>query len=174
VETLRVVANEHLGSSPEPQVTATATLRHLTKLRKQAEGVMRVVQDGHLQGRALQEALSTYQRIWVQIEEFEQQPRIEQPESAVTEIRYDRAVVEDFVAKLPEALRSDVRLGREFLRDTLQYIRVGQGDRRQRTCPVCGCPLGKITPQHLAGMASRSRRAIRDSQNWALQEALGW
>src|SRR5436309_14692039 len=47
--------------------------------------------------------------------------------SVSPEIHYDRAVVEDFVSSLPEALRTDVSLGREFLRETLQYVRVTDG-----------------------------------------------
>src|SRR5262249_9140913 len=61
----------------------------------------------------------------------------------------DRAVVEDFVTRLPEALRADVRLGREFLGETLKYIRVSDGGDRGRTCPICNQTLGKLTPQHL-------------------------
>src|SRR6516162_5733313 len=66
------------------------------------------------------------------------------------EIHYDRAVVKDFVSRLPEALRADVGLGREFLRETLQYVRVTDGGERRRTCPICDQALGKITPQHVA------------------------
>src|SRR5215470_3902734 len=67
-----------------------------------------------------------------------------------TEIQYDRAVVEDFVSRLPEALRADISLGREFLRETLQFVRVADGEPRSRTCPICDQILGKLTPQHLA------------------------
>lgn len=66
------------------------------------------------------------------------------------EIRYDRTVVEDFVAHLPEALRGEVRLGREFLRETLKYARVIAQESRPRQCPVCRQQLGKLTPQHMA------------------------
>jgi hypothetical protein len=72
------------------------------------------------------------------------------PAAVDAEIHYDRAVVEDFVARLPEALRADLRLGREFLRETLQYVRIADAERRQRTCPICEQALGKVTPQHLA------------------------
>src|SRR5262249_44020314 len=94
-------------------------------------------------------ALHTYQSIWAQIEQLEQ----EQPansELAGIEIHYDRTVVEDFVARLPEALRADVSLGREFLRETLRHIRIADVGHRQRTCPICERALGKITPQHLS------------------------
>ncbi len=148
IETLHAAASKQPERSPNPQ--SATTLRNLTRLRKQAEGVLRVVQDGRLEGRALQEALGAYQRIWHQVEELEQQPKMEPSENLVTEIHYDRAVVEDFVARLPDALRSDVQLGREFLRETLQSVRVSQGDHRVRQCPICGRSLGKITPQHLA------------------------
>src|SRR5262249_46642878 len=51
--------------------------------------------------------------------------------------------------RLPEALRGDLQLGREFLRETIQYVRVCDGDQRDRTCPICNQTLGKLTPQHL-------------------------
>src|SRR5262245_28028671 len=111
---------------------------------------MRAIQQGRLQGRALQEALATYQRFWAQVEQLEQEPESSGPESAPMEIHYDRAVVKDFVSSLPEALRADVGLGREFLRETLQHVRVTDGGKRRRTCPICDQTLGKITPQHLA------------------------
>ena len=121
---------------------------------------MRAIQQGHLKGRALEEALGAYQRIWAQVEQLEQEQSAP-PESAATEIRYDRAVVEDFVARLPEGLRADVRLGREFLRETLRYVRIADTDHRQRTCPICEKTLGKITPQHLALHGLALREAYR-------------
>jgi hypothetical protein len=111
---------------------------------------MRAIQEGGLTGRALQEALGTYQLVWTQVEHLEQEHESPGQESSPIEIRYDRAVVEDFVTRLPEALRADVRLGREFLRETLQYVRVADGGERRRTCPICKQTQGKITPQHLA------------------------
>ena len=148
IETLRVAANRRPSRDSEPQVANRK--RQLTHLRRQAEGVMRAIQQGRLKGRALQEALGTYQRAWAQVEQLVQEPQSTGRESSAVEIRYDRAVVEDFVTRLPEALRVDVRLGREFLRETLQYVRVTDGGERRRTCPICHKALGKITPQHLA------------------------
>ena len=43
-----------------------------------------------------------------------------------------------------------MRLGREFLRETLKYVRVEPREERTRLCPVCQQRLGKLTPQHLA------------------------
>jgi len=65
--------------------------------------------------------------------------------------------VKDFVSRLPDALRADVGLGREFLRETLPHVRVTDGGERRRACPICHQTLGKITPQHLAlhGIGSR-------------------
>jgi site-specific DNA recombinase len=154
IETLRNAASRRPPGRPEAQ--AAGRRRQLAQLRRQAEGVMRGIQQGHLHGRALEEALGTYQRIWAKVEQLEQE-RPADPDFVATEIRYDRAVVEDFVARLPEALRADVRLGREFLRETLQYVRIADGGDRQRTCPICDQALGKITPQHFArhGVALR-------------------
>jgi hypothetical protein len=148
IENLRIAANRRPSRDSEPQVTNRR--RQLTHLRRQAEGVMRAIQQGRLEGRALQEALGTYQRVWTQVEQLEQESQSPGQEPSAIEIRYDRAVVEDFVTRLPEALRLDVRLGREFLRETLQYVRVIDGGERRRTCPICHKTLGKITPQHLA------------------------
>src|SRR5262249_46489206 len=89
-------------------------------------------------------------RLWAQGEQLEQEPESSGPESAPMEIHYDRAVVKDFVSRLPEALRADVGLGREFLRETLQHVRVTDGGERRRKCPICDQTLGTITPQHLA------------------------
>ncbi len=147
IESLRVAANRRSPGRLEPQ-DATRR-RQLARLRRQAQGVMGAIQQGRLRGRALEEALNTYQRIWAQVEHLEQEQPAN-PESAPAEIHYDRAVVEDFVARLPEALRADVSLGREFLRETLRHVRIADAGRRQRTCPICEQALGKITPQHLA------------------------
>ena len=146
-ESLRIAASRRSPSRLEPQ--AATRRRQLAQLRRQAQGIMGAIQQGRLQGRALEEALSTYQRIWAQVEQLEQE-QPENPESAPAEIHYDRAVVEDFVARLPEALRADIRLGREFLRETLRHVRIADAGHRQRTCPICEQALGKITPQHLA------------------------
>jgi site-specific DNA recombinase len=147
IESLRVAASRRLPGRLESQPATRR--RQLAQLRRQAQGVMGAIQQGYLQGRALEEALGTYQRIWAQVEQLEQE-QPENPESVPTEIHYDRAVVEDFVARLPEALRADVRLGREFLRETLRHIRIADVGHRQRTCPICEQVLGKVTPQHLA------------------------
>jgi len=111
---------------------------------------MRAIRQGRLQGRALQEALGTFQDLWAQVEHLEQQAHYLGPDSAPTEIPYDRAVLKDFVSRLPEPLRADIGLGREFLRETLQHVRVNDGGERRRTCRICDQTLGKITPQHLA------------------------
>jgi site-specific DNA recombinase len=95
IESLRIAANRRSPRDPEPQVAARR--RQLIHLRRQAEGVMRAIQQGHLQGRALQEALGTYQRVWTQVEQLEQEPQSSDQEPPAIEIRYDRAVVEDFV-----------------------------------------------------------------------------
>ena len=148
IESLRVAANRRSPGNLEPPQRATRG-RQLPQLRRQAQGVMGAIQQGRLQGRALEEALGAYQRIWAQVEQLEQE-QAAKPESAPIEIHYDRAVVEDFVARLPEALRADVRLGREFLRETLRYVRIADAGHRLRTCPICDKVLGKITPQHFA------------------------
>ena len=155
IEGLRIAANRRSPRSQDPQVATRR--RQLINLRRQAEGIMRAIQQGRLQGRALQEALATYQRLWAQVEQLEQEPESSGSESAPVEIHYDRAVVKDFVSRLPEALRADVGLGREFLRETLQHVRVTDGGERRRRCPICDQTLGKITPQHLAlhGVAPR-------------------
>src|SRR5262245_1058441 len=147
IESLRIAANRQSAPKAEPQ--AATRRRQLAQLRRQAQGVMAAIQQGRLQGRALEEALSTYQSIWAQVERLEHELTATR-DSAGTEIHYDRAVVEDFVARLPEALRADVRLGREFLRETLRHVRIADAGHRQRTCPICEQILGKVTPQHLS------------------------
>src|SRR5262249_47719560 len=90
VESLRIAASRRSPDTAGPEVAARR--RHLTRLRSQAEGVMRAIQQGRLQGRALQEALSTYQRVWAQVEQIEQETQSAALESAPTEVHYDRAV----------------------------------------------------------------------------------
>src|SRR6266446_4778632 len=110
---------------------------------------MDAIRRGLLHGRALEEALATYQEAWDEVESLDRQTPTTTPDHAgVTEIRYDRRVVEDFVARLPEALRTDVASGREFVHETLKSIRIAAGDDRPRECPVCQKVLGKLTPQH--------------------------
>jgi site-specific DNA recombinase len=149
IESLRVAASRRSSGRLRLEPQAATRRRQLAQLRRQAEGVMGAIQQGRLQARALEEALGTYQRIWAQVEQLEQEQPAN-PESAATQIHYDRAVVEDFVARLPEALRTDIRLGREFLRETLRHVRVADAGPRQRMCPICEQALGKVTPQHLA------------------------
>jgi hypothetical protein len=54
------------------------------------------------------------------------------------------------VAHLPDALRRETQLGREFLRETLTYVRGEAQEDRPRVCPVRGRQLGTLTPQHMA------------------------
>src|SRR5262249_17325943 len=123
--------------------------KSLKELRKRAQGMMDAIRRGRLHGRALEEALATYQKLWDEVEILERQATTTQHHAGATEIRYDRSVVEDFVARLPDAPRTDVASGREFVHETLKSIRIAPGDDRRRECPVCRKPLGKLTPQHL-------------------------
>ena len=122
---------------------------------------MQSIRRGRLRGRAVEEALATYQQIWDQVEALERDRKEVLAEQAPTEIRYDRSVVEDFVAHLPEALRDEARLGREFLRETLKHVRVEAQEERPRLCPVCHQELGKLTPQHLARHGLSMREGYR-------------
>ncbi len=111
---------------------------------------MVTIRQGRLRGRALDESLSTYQALWDEVSSLERQQLSDSPSCASSEIRYDRVVLEDFLAHLSDGLRADVRSGREFLQETLKQIRVAGEDTRPRRCPVCSKHLGKLTPQHLA------------------------
>ncbi len=148
IEALRAAATRRQSESHE-RVTTEGQSR-LRELHKQAEEIMQAIQEGCLHGRALEEALRTYQQIWDQVEVLERETAPASPRTVATEIRYDRSVVEDFVTRLPEALQVDVALGREFVQETLKSIRVAPGENRPRQCPVCQKSLGKLTPQHLA------------------------
>ena len=136
------------------------TRRYLVKLRKQADAVMQAIQKG-LHGRALEEALAKYQQIWDETERLEGEQASTVVRAPHTEIRYDRSVVEDFLAHLPTALRTDIRLGREFLQETLKSIRVAEGKDRPRVCPMCQQLLGKLTPQHMAVHGLTLRESYR-------------
>ena len=88
-------------------------------MRAQADAIMDAVKSGALGGRALEEALLSYQQVWDQVQSLEKGARSDS-RSPFNEVRYDRTVVEDFISRLPEkrcALHVD--LGREFLQETL-------------------------------------------------------
>jgi len=90
------------------------THRQLKKMRVQADAIMDAVKSGALGGRALEEALLSYQQVWDQVQSLEKEAR-SGSRSPFKEVRYDRAVVEDFISRLPETLCAHVDLGREFL-----------------------------------------------------------
>jgi hypothetical protein len=81
---------------------------------------------------------SAYQEVWDQVDALERERAQAPSDEGRMEIRYDRSVVEDFVAHLPEALRSETQSGREFLRETLKYVRVVAQESRPRVCPCAG------------------------------------
>jgi hypothetical protein len=124
------------------------TPRQLKKMRAQASAIMDAVKSGALGGRALEEALLTYQQIWDQVQSLEKEARSDSP-SSFEEVRYDRAVVEDFLSRLPETLCAHVDLGREFLQQTLERIKIADVGEREMSCPICKTALKKFTPQHL-------------------------
>jgi hypothetical protein len=82
------------------------------------------VRSSQLTGRALEETLTTYQHLWNQVEAMEQETRAAATQDRPVEIRYDPAVVQAFIAHLPDTLQADSRLGREFLQETLQHLRI--------------------------------------------------
>jgi site-specific DNA recombinase len=147
---------------PVPSARDTqSTQRHLKKLRKQAQTLLEAIQHGRLHGQALDNALRTYQALWDQAETVELAGH-SAVQAQPTQIRYDPAVVADFLTRLPQALRADVRLGREFLRETLKHVQVDAGENRPRQCPVCQRTLGKLTPQHLRRHGLTLQNAYRE------------
>jgi len=183
VETLRTTATTKRSESHGK--VAAERQKRLKDLRKRAQGVMDAIRRGALHGRALEEALATYQELWDEVESIEREPTTAQDHAGATEIRYDRSVIEDFVARLPEALRTDVASGREFVQETLKSIRIAPEGDRPRECPVCQKVLGKLTPQHLVqhgltlqdgyrkfpelGFTKRARLLIQPSPQGLLQ-----
>jgi site-specific DNA recombinase len=142
IDDLTKSATQIVQSNEESETHA-----QLDKMKAQAEAIMDAVKSAALRGRALEEALLSYQRIWDQVQSLEKEARSDFL-SPLTEVRYDRTVVEDFVTRLPEVLCADVSLGREFLRETLEQIRVLDVGERGICCPICKTTLRKLTPQH--------------------------
>jgi hypothetical protein len=70
-------------------------------------------------------------------------------EDRPAEIHYDPAKVIDFTAHVSEVLYANVRLGREFLQEALQHMRIENGGRRTPPCPICGRAIRKVNPQDL-------------------------
>ena len=136
--------------------------QRLKTLRQQADAIMAVVRGGRLTGRALEETVATYQQLWNQVEAMEQETRAAATQDRPVEIHYDPAVVQEFIAHLPDTLHADVRLGREFLQETLQNVRIEDGDRRLARCPVCGKEQGKIGPQHMKTHGLTLDKAYRE------------
>jgi site-specific DNA recombinase len=134
-------------SPQQPPSTAPA---RAGDLRRQAEAVMQAIRDGRLSGRALDEALRTYQSLWDRIESLDRQGTPDTTQSTPSAIHYDRGVIEDFLAHLPEAIRVDISLGRELLRDLVSEVRISDEGPRPTICPLCGKVLAKLTPQHMA------------------------
>lgn len=94
-------------SIPEDPQAEAEQQHRLRGLRRQAEGIMRIIQMGQLTGRALQEALASYQQLWSQVEAVEQElqaapDRVRTPRG---KIKYDPAVIRDFVAHPPRRSR---------------------------------------------------------------------
>jgi hypothetical protein len=103
------------------------------------------------------------------VEAFEQEARVAAaPQGQPGEFRYDPAVVRTFAAKLPESLQADVRLGREFLQEDLEQVRIEDGDRRTPPCPICGEAIGKVNPQHF------QRHALTLEEAYKSYPALGF
>ena len=122
---------------------------------------MKAVREGRLSGRALEEALGAYQKLWDRIESLERPGPTDHEGGVPSAIEYDQAVVDDFLNHLPEAIRVDLALGREFLRDTISEVRVADEEPRPTICPVCGKTLRKLTPQHMAGHSLDLTEAYR-------------
>ncbi len=49
---------------------------------------------------------------------------------------------------MPETLCAHVDLGREFLQQTLERIKIADFGEREISCPICKTALKKLTPQH--------------------------
>jgi len=140
-------AAAHIVQTEEPSDTGSD--QRLAKLRRQAEAIMGAIKNSTLTGRALEEAMVAYQEVWEQVQSVEREPRV-LSSALYTELRYERSVAHDFVSHLPEALRDNLDLGREFLREVLVQIKISSLGEREILCPLCGKHLGKLTPQHVA------------------------
>ena len=127
--------------------TADQAKHQLQTLRRKSESIMHAIQSGVLTGRALQEALTTYQQVWAQVEALEKRDAVATTPDVPprVEVRYDPAAARDFLACLPEGLRANMQFGREFLRDTLVEVRIQDGADRPTVCPVCGEVQGAST-----------------------------
>jgi site-specific DNA recombinase len=163
IDSLRQASTRRAKPVSEPDAEGNSSNR--SNLRNQAEAIMSAIEKGHLEGRALQEALARYQHLWDRISALDTTARPSEP-SKIAEIRYDPAVLADFIRHLPEGLRSDLASGREFVHQALRSIRIKPAGRRPRQCPICHQLLGKPTPQHMAFMAKHFRTSIEAFRGW--------
>jgi DNA invertase Pin-like site-specific DNA recombinase len=118
--------------------------------KREAEALLKAVQKGTLKGRALEEGMKAYQRIWDEVQAMEKSLEDQEPgrPRAVT-VSYSRSAALDFFAHLPEFLRGNPEAGREFLREIVREIRISNEGRKGKGCPACGDPVGALVPQHL-------------------------
>ena len=66
------------------------------------------MRSSQLTGLALEETLTTYQQFWNQVEAMEQETRAAAAQDRPVEIRYDPAVVQAFIAHLPDTLQARI------------------------------------------------------------------
>jgi len=160
VEALQLAATRRVEGSADHSPADRSEQR--TSLERRAATIMAAIEKGHLSERALREALGRYQQLWEQISILEATPPSVVRGAQSVEIRYDAAVLQDFIEHLPDALRADVSLGREFIHQTLKAIRIRSEGMRMRRCPICDEPFLKPTPQHMAAHGKALKRAYRE------------
>ena len=146
IELLRDAASQIMSNQSEDDRDTRA---QMDALRKEAETIMGAIGQGRLQGRALDEALATYQRLWSRADTLESEQVGKKKQEQIEVTKYDPEAIKAFVNDLPAALRTDVRIGREFLNETLKSVRVAKIGNGRPNCPVCKKSFPKLTVQHL-------------------------
>ena len=158
IELLREAASQMKSKQANDRKETRA---QLDTLRKEAETIMGAIGQGRLQGRALDEALATYQRLWSRAETLESEQVLKNEQEDVEVTTYDPKAIKAFVDDLPTALRTDVRVGREFLNETLKSVRVAKIGNGRPNCPVCKKSFPKLTVQHLRKHGLTFKEAYR-------------
>lgn len=140
------------GAAMERHRTGQSDIQPLrqehNKVRGEANRLLAAIQLGVLQGTALESMTRQYQTLHNEAEKLGSKIKSLLVEENTQEVRYDRAVAEQFLLNLAEALQANITEGRRFLGSVIDRIIVTDNGE-PRTCPYCNAVLVKVTPRHL-------------------------
>jgi DNA invertase Pin-like site-specific DNA recombinase len=106
----------------------------LRKLQREKDNLLSFMRLEGVAQEASKELSREFNRVCQQIKELEQMPDVVPMD---TEVKYDPAVLRDFLARLPQALTANLPAGRTLLRQILTKVTIHPGAPRRSICPIC-------------------------------------